>query len=66
MKTAITSQCAWCREVKVGGRYVALGLAVLVHEIGLPAKDGGTAHYTVSHGICDQCKDRVMGRRLAA
>jgi hypothetical protein len=62
----ITTQCAWCRGVKVSGRYVELGLACLVHEIDLPGKDGRTRHYVVSHGVCDPCKARVMGQPLAA
>ena len=62
----ITTQCAWCREVKIGGRYTQLGLASLVHEIDLPAKDGRTVHYLVSHGVCEPCKAQVMGRPLAA
>ncbi len=64
--TMITTQCAWCREVKVGGRYTPLGLSALVHEIDLPAKSGKTIHYAVSHGICDPCKERMLGHRLAA
>jgi hypothetical protein len=63
---AMTTQCAWCREVKIAGRYVELGLTSLVHEIDLPAKDGHTRHYLVSHGVCDPCKERVIGRPLAA
>ena len=62
----ITTQCAWCRGVKIAGHYGELGLASLVHEIDLPLKDGRTRHYLVSHGVCDPCKARIIGRPLAA
>jgi hypothetical protein len=62
----ITTQCAWCREVKLAGRYVELGLTSLIHEIDLPGKNGRTLHYVVSHGVCDPCKERLIARPLAA
>ncbi len=66
MNSMIITQCAWCRDVKVGGRYTHFGLRVLVHEIDLPAKHGKTVHYAVSHGLCNPCKDRMFGHSLAA
>ncbi len=64
--TMITTQCAWCGQVKVGGRYTRLGLTALLHEIDLPSRSGESVHYQVSHGICDPCKERILGRSLAA
>lgn len=57
----IATQCAWCREIRVNGRFVELGLNSLVHEIDLPADDGHAVHYLVSHGVCGPCKARLMG-----
>ncbi len=64
--TMITTQCAWCRDIKVNGRYTRVGLNVLVQEIDLPARSGKHVHYEVSHGVCDSCKERLLGRSLAA
>ncbi len=66
MNVMIISQCAWCHDIKVGGKYTSLGLNALVHEIDLPAKPGKIVHYAVSHGVCDPCKERVLGHSLAA
>jgi len=57
----VMTQCAWCREVKIGGSFVGLGLTSLVHQIDLPARNGRQVHYIVSHGICEPCKDRLIG-----
>lgn len=65
MNTMIITQCAWCHKVKVSGRYTTFGPNVLVHEIDLPAKHGKTVHYLVSHGVCDPCKERLLGHPLA-
>lgn len=62
----ITTQCAWCGQLKVGGHYARLGQAALVHEIDLPSKSGKSVHYEVSHGICEPCKERLLGHALAA
>ncbi len=62
----ITTQCAWCGQVKVGGRYARLGQTGLLHEIDLPSKSGKSVHYEVSHGICEPCKERLLGHPLAA
>jgi hypothetical protein len=66
MNAEIITQCAWCGEVKVSGRYVTLGLGVLVHELDLPTTNGQTTHYVVSHGICGTCKVRMAGYSRAA
>ena len=65
-KSAIITQCAWCREVKVGANYRALGLKSLIHEVDMPAENGRIVHFGVSHGICDPCKERMLGYSLAA
>lgn len=66
MNGLIVVQCAWCHDVKVNGSYIALRLPGIVHEIDLPSGRGKTAHYAVSHGICDPCKARMLGHSLAA
>ncbi len=66
MNDMIITQCAWCHDVKVGGRFTRLGLPVIVHEIDLPTKNGKSNHYYVSHGICRPCKEKLMHQSLAA
>ena len=64
MSEMVITQCAWCRKVKLSGRYTSYGLNVLVHEIQLPSERGKTVHYSVSHGVCDSCKKRLLSQPL--
>ncbi len=66
MNTSITVQCAWCGSVKISGRYSALGLIALVDQIDLPGTNGQKVHHEVSHGICERCKEKLIGYDGAA
>jgi len=60
----LVTQCAWCRALKVGGRYIHIpGLSLLHWHRRLVVPFLPTIAVSASHSACPSCAERVIANQ---